>query len=92
MSKPKTRVPLPRTNQESIDATIARVRRLQGLPEPETTFDKLMVKILTEDNQALVAEVERLRQLVHDLRTQHRIENIAELERQFPRKGRRKSR
>lgn len=91
MSKSKMQAPPPRTHQESIDETIARVRRMQGMPEPKSTFEKEIMQVLTEDNQALVAEVERLRQMIHDLRTQHRIENIAELERQFPRKGRRKS-
>jgi hypothetical protein len=75
---------------ESIDDIIARVRRLQGHQMPTSTFEKEMMTVLQNDNIKLVAEVERLRQVVSDLRAQRRLENVRALEAEFPRK--RKSR
>lgn len=92
MSKPKEPELLPRSHQDVIDKIVARTRGSLDPATVQPTFEKEIMQILLEDNRALVAEVERLQQQVLNLRIQLRLENVRELERQFPRKGRRKSR
>jgi ClpP class serine protease len=73
---------------EEVDEIIARVRRLKDYDPPTSTFEKEIILVLQADNEKLVAEIERLRQVVSDLRSRLRVELVTELEKQFPRKRR----
>jgi len=78
-------------HHDDIDEIIARVRRLTNSPLPTSTFEREMITVVQQDNEKLVAEVERLRQLVSDLRAQRRLEGVRELEAEFPRRGKSRS-
>ncbi len=76
---------------DDINKIIERVRRLQGFDPPTSTFEKEMMTVLQQDNEKLVAEIERLRQVISDLRAQQRLEGMRALEAQFPRKKKSRS-
>lgn len=78
-------------HQNDIDEIIERVRRLTNMPLPTSTFEREMITCVQQDNEKLVVEIERLRQIVSDLRSQKRLEGVRQLEKEFPRKGKSRS-
>jgi hypothetical protein len=78
-------------HHDDIDDVIERVRRLTNTPLPTSTFEREMITCVQQDNEKLVAEIERLRQLVSDLRSQRTLEGVRQLEKEFPRKGKSRS-
>lgn len=88
---------IPLTLPQQVDAVIARTRRLAGSENllatmgPSTVHSEMFTVIL-KDNALLIEELARAKQTISDLRSQRRIENVRELELQFPRKGRHRQR
>lgn len=84
---------LDKDHHDKLRETMERVKRLQeglNLPQATSTFEKEVITVLQQDNERLVAEVERLQQIVSDLRAQRSLEGARALEKEFPRKGRRR--
>jgi len=88
---------IPPTLSQQVEATIARTRRLAGSENlmaavgPSTVHSE-MFQIILRDNALLIEELAKAQQTISDLRVQRRIENVRELELQFPRKGRHRQR
>lgn len=74
--------------QEKLAAVIARTKNLNVDVSAPPTVHSEMFKVLLDENKVLVAEVERLKQEVQDLRTARRIEIMDDLRRQSQRQRR----
>lgn len=88
---------IPLTLPQQVDAVIARTRRLADSGNllaqmgPSTVHSE-MFQVILRDNALLIEELAKAQQTISDLRVQRRIENVRELELQFPRKGRHRQR
>ena len=88
---------IPLTLPQQVDAVIARTRRLADSGNlltqmgPSTVHSE-MFQVVLRDNALLIEELAKAQQTISDLRVQRRIENVRELELQFPRKGRHRQR
>lgn len=81
-------------HHKDLQTTIERVKRLQegfNISAVTSTFEKEIITVLQQDNERLVGEVERLQQVVSDLRSQRTLEGVRALELEFPRKGKSRS-
>lgn len=84
----------PQSLSQQVDAVVERTKRLVDSDNllrqmgPSTVHSE-MLSVILKDNAVLLEEVARLRQENADLKVQRRLENVRELEAQFPRKGRR---
>jgi len=88
---------IPLTLSQQVDATIARTHRLADSDNllarmGPSTVHFAMFTVILKDNALLIEELARAKQTISDLRSQRRIENVRELELQFPRKGRHRQR
>ena len=69
------------------DKYSGQAKEIIGMPH---SMEAEMCVVLREDNRRLATELLRVTQELSDIRAQRRIENVRELELQFPRKGRRR--
>jgi hypothetical protein len=83
----------PKTKVQIVEETIERWGRLTSGSAPNnspSTVQTEVMLVVLKDNAVLIEEVQRLREELMNLRMQRRLENVRELETQFPRKGRRR--
>lgn len=83
---------MEKTRPQKVQEAIERFDRLvDGNPfKSPPSIHSEMFRVIFEDNATLIEEIVRLKQELLDLRIQKRVENVRELEAQFPRKGRRR--